>query len=112
MCRQNIMIGEPKAVQDFKEAVYGGYFEETRLLSCRATYGRAGVFIYLRSYDTIVAFIDLRTKTLYDILRSEYGYTATSAQHIAKFKREFKVYFDTVIRTSVLNNEIVSEVYR
>jgi hypothetical protein len=46
-----------------------------------------GVVLYhvLRSYDTIVAFVDPRTNTLYDVLRLVYGYTATSAQHISKF---------------------------
>lgn len=48
-----------------------------------------GVVLYhvLRSYDTIVAFVDTRTNTMYDVLRLVYGYTSTSAQHIAKFHR-------------------------
>ena len=40
----------------------------------------------LRSYNTIVAFYDHETNTLYDVLRYVYGYTATSAKHIAKFR--------------------------
>lgn len=43
----------------------------------------------LRSYNTIVAFIDPTTDTLYDVLRKVYGYTATSAQHIAKFDKDY-----------------------
>ena len=43
----------------------------------------------LRSYNTIVAFIDPTTDTLYDVFRTVNGYTATSAQHIAKFGQDY-----------------------
>lgn len=43
-------------------------------------------FTILWSYNTAVAVYDRTTDTLYDILRGVYGYTATSAQHIAKFR--------------------------
>ena len=43
----------------------------------------------LKSYNTIVAFIDVETDTLYDVLRYVYGYTATSASHIAKFSKDY-----------------------
>lgn len=43
----------------------------------------------LRSYNTVVAFIDPTTDTLYDVLRKVYGYTSTSAQHIAKFDHDY-----------------------
>ena len=46
MIKQNVKIGQPKVVDDFKEVIYGGYFEETRLLNCKATYGRAYLSIY------------------------------------------------------------------
>ena len=47
------------------------------------------VYYVLRSYRTIVAIIDIKTDTLYDFLRYVYGYTATSAQHIAKFSQDY-----------------------
>ena len=47
------------------------------------------LYYVLRSYRTIVAAIDVRTDTLYDFLRYVYGYTATSAQHIAKFDKDY-----------------------
>ena len=50
------------------------------------------LFYALRSYRTIVAIIDCRTNTLYDFLRYVYGYTATSAQHIAKFACDYGYY--------------------
>ena len=43
-------------------------------------------FTVLWSYNTAVAVYDKSTDILYDILRGVYGYTATSAQHIAKFR--------------------------
>ena len=73
---------------------YTGNFK--RLRSCSAEVApvidaETGELIYyvLRSYRTIVAAIDVRTDTLYDFLRYVYGYTATSAQHIAKFDKDY-----------------------
>ena len=47
------------------------------------------LYYVLRSYRTVVAAIDVHTDTLYDFLRYVYGYTATSAQHIAKFGQDY-----------------------
>ena len=67
-----------------------------RLRSCSAEVfdlveDNTGEVLYhvLRSYNTIVAFIDPTTDTLYDVLRLVYGYTATSAQHISKFNQDY-----------------------
>ena len=73
---------------------YTGNFK--RLRSCSAEVApvmdaETGELLYyvLRSYNTIVAAIDVRTDTLYDFLRYVYGYTSTSAQHIAKFDKDY-----------------------
>ena len=73
---------------------YTGNFK--RLRSCSAEVApvidaETGELLYyvLRSYNTIVAFIDPTTDTLYDVLRKVYGYTSTSAQHIAKFDKDY-----------------------
>lgn len=67
-----------------------------RLRSCSAEVApiidaETGELLYyaLRSYNTVVAAIDVRTDTLYDFLRYVYGYTATSAQHISKFSKDY-----------------------
>lgn len=67
-----------------------------RLRSCSAEVApvmdaETGELMYyvLRSYNTVVAAIDVRTDTLYDFLRYVYGYTATSAQHISKFSHDY-----------------------
>lgn len=59
-----------------------------RLDYCQAyTYQTRG-YSFLMSYNTLVAFIDDNGQ-MYDILRLVYGYTATSAKHIAKFSNQF-----------------------
>lgn len=60
-----------------------------RLRSCTARVYETNDYYFLESYDTIVAFIDKSTDTLYDVLRYVYGYTSTSAQHISKFDHDY-----------------------
>ena len=60
-----------------------------RLRSCTAQVLETPSFFILRSYNTVVAVIEKSTGTCYDILRAVYGYTATSAQHIAKFSNDY-----------------------
>lgn len=59
---------------------------KVRLNHCQAWTQDFEGFTVLWSYNTAVAVYDKSTDTLYDILRGVYGYTATSAQHIAKFR--------------------------
>lgn len=60
-----------------------------RLRFCHARVDETKSYYILVSYNTAVAFIDKETDTLYDILRLVYGYTSTSAQHIAKFSHDY-----------------------
>lgn len=64
-----------------------------RLRKCQAYIYRTNHFTILCSYNTIVAAIYQRTptsaKVFIDFLRLVYGYTATSAQHIAKFRNDY-----------------------
>lgn len=64
-----------------------------QLRHCNAWVHETESFIYLVSYSTIVAFIDKRTYEMFDILRLVYGYTSTSAQHIAKFRNDYRDWF-------------------
>ena len=83
----------------FRDAMHSAItsiYNERKLRSCSATVfdlvdDTTGEELYnvLRSYNTIVAFIDPTTDTLYDVLRKVYGYTSTSAQHIAKFDKDY-----------------------
>lgn len=58
-----------------------------RLYTCKAWIYYTGRYTILKSYSTIIAVYDGERDILYDGLRYVYGYTATSAQHIAKFKK-------------------------
>lgn len=60
-----------------------------QLRSCKAYVMETESYYVLKSYSTIVAFIDKETDTLYDVLRLVYGYTSTSAQHISKFNHDY-----------------------
>ena len=63
--------------------------ELERLDYCQAwTYQTRG-YSFLVSYSTLVAFID-DSDNMFDVLRLVYGYTATSAKHIAKFRNKFR----------------------
>lgn len=62
-----------------------------RLYSCNAHTYRVNNLVFLQSYQTVVAVIDLNTETCYDWLRLVYGYTATSAQHISKFMKKYGI---------------------
>lgn len=63
--------------------------DKKQLRSCSAKTYTVGHYVILQSYATPVAFIDKSTGELFDVLRLVYGYTATSAQHIAKFAQDF-----------------------
>lgn len=60
-----------------------------RLRTCSAKVLETPSYYILVSYSTPIAFIDKATDTLYDVLRHVYGYTSTSAQHIAKFSKDY-----------------------
>lgn len=68
--------------------------EKHNLRTCQACVYIGDDVIFLRSYSTIVAFIDKKSREFFDVLRHVYGYTATSAQHISKFKHDYARYFD------------------
>ena len=69
-----------------------GYFNVKNLRSCSARVYETENFYILQSYFTFVAAIDKRDKVAVDMLRNVYGYTSTSAQHIAKFIHDYTPY--------------------
>ena len=82
----NQIISNEKVRAEFE---LGNYCSVMRLRSCQAYVYETEHYFWLRSYGTFIAFIEKTTDTCYDILRMVYGYTATSAQHIAKFCRDY-----------------------
>ena len=68
---------------------FNGELNVKQLRRCNAeVYDTVGYFL-LRSYNTIVAVVEKSTGSTWDVLRMVYGYTATSAQHIAKFTADY-----------------------
>lgn len=76
-------------MQKNNDEIYNLKGKSVQLRHCSAVVYETDNLYVLRSYSTIVAVIDKTTDTLYDFLRYVYGYTATSAQHIAKFKHDY-----------------------
>ena len=58
-----------------------------KLYSCNAEIWEYMGILALVSYGTPIALFTADDGTLYDCLRVVYGYTATSSQHIAKFRK-------------------------
>lgn len=65
------------------------WYNAVRLRSCQACVYETENFFVLKSYNTIVAFIDKNTRQKFDVLRKVYGYTSTSAEHITKFFTDY-----------------------
>lgn len=82
-----------QAFKEFEDSLpvwsFIGNIEFHKFRECNAKVGYFKGYTILLSYSTIVAFI--KDGKLYDVLRYNYGYTATSAQHIAKFARDYEV---------------------
>ena len=66
-----------------------GELNVSRLRKCSAEVYETARYFLLRSYRTLVAVVEKSTGNCYDVLRMVYGYTATSAQHIAKFFADY-----------------------
>ena len=86
--QRNINEEVRKAWETFKEN-YGEIQRTERLRSCSASVITTDRYYVLQSYSTVIAIIDRATDTLYDALRMVYGYTATSAKHVAKFRQDY-----------------------
>lgn len=74
----------------YESKIYNEFtINKVRLNKCKAYVMETENYYLLFSYNTFVSFIDKRTNICYDILRLTYGYTSTSAQHIAKFRKDY-----------------------
>lgn len=80
------------AIERYNATTNPGDFEKIcRLRTCQATVYKSKFYFVLQSYNTVVAIIDKEDMILYDFSRYVYGYTATTAQHIAKFANDYGV---------------------
>lgn len=80
-------------VESIYNILFNGMHKEVepakRLRYCTADVFNLDDFYVLRSCNTVVACVDKETGDCYDFLRMVYGYTSTSAQHIAKFRNDY-----------------------
>ena len=75
-----------KEIESLLYLVFNNGKKLCKLYSCNAEIrGYMGILV-LVSYGTPIA-VYTRDGSLYDCLRVVYGYTATSSQHISKFKK-------------------------
>lgn len=71
------------------EASHSSPIKFKRLRTCQAVVFEYEDCYILKSYHTLVAGIRKDTGEEFDFLRMVYGYSATSAQHIAKFFADY-----------------------
>lgn len=78
-----------EACRELKYDIERGDVIRKRLRTCQAWVYETQNYYLLESYNTLVACIRKDNDTMCDVLRTEYGYTSTSCQHIAKFRRDY-----------------------
>ena len=76
-------------MDEYEESVCSFRSKWKPLRTCKADVYETKNFYILRSYNTIVACINKNNGQAYDFLRMVFGYTSTSAQHIAKFVSDY-----------------------
>ena len=91
MKKEEIKKMNEKVVDAYSQMINEEMHYLGRLRTCNARVYESEHYYILESYRTIVAFLDKRTDTIYDILRLVYGYTSTSAQHIVKFSHDYSL---------------------
>lgn len=94
MSEQSIINSDVKdTYYDLMQCIdYHGSRKIAKLRTCQAEVYETYGYTFLKSYDTIVAAIGHDDNICYDFLRMVYGYTATSAQHINKFMKDYYSY--------------------
>lgn len=76
------------SIKELEEIPYNNRIWK-KLRSCTAWITETENYYILCSYNTIIACIDKTCDILVDVLRTEYGYTSTSSQHISKFNHDY-----------------------
>lgn len=76
-----------KDIESLLYSVFNNGKKRCKLYSCSAEIWECNGILALVSYGTPVALFTADDGSFCDCLRVVYGYTATSAQHISKFKK-------------------------
>jgi hypothetical protein len=94
MKKEEQIIVNEKAEQIFNAAMnelsgVNSIINSKPLRTCSARVVETNNYYLLKSYNTYIAAIEKKTDILSDVLRIVYGYTATSAQHVSKFEKDY-----------------------
>ena len=89
--RQERMNERTQLFWNWFESSHSTPIKYKRLRTCQAMVFEFDDCYILQSYHTPVAGIRKDTLEEFDFLRMVYGYTSTSAQHIAKFFADYGV---------------------
>lgn len=91
MTRQEQLITNDYCEREIPKvsAELGKILSVRQLHKCQAYVYETASYYLLKSYSTFVAFIRKSDGECFDILRNVYGYSSTSAQHIAKFRNDY-----------------------
>lgn len=86
-----------EALHVWKEALEQWLLEHDKitpkkLRSCQAVVYETSDYYILQSFNTLIACVIKENYILIDMLRFEYHYTNTSAQHISKFRHDYTPY--------------------
>ena len=76
-----------EGIESVLYSVFNNVKKRCTLYSCNAEIRGCMGMLVLVSYGTPIALFTADDGTLYDCLRVVYGYTATSSQHISKFRK-------------------------
>lgn len=87
---ERILVGWDEAITYFEDCYKNHFPNWKRLKYCSAEICHLNRYVYLKSYNSLIAVFDTYNFILYDCLRYVYGYTATSAHHISKFYNEMR----------------------
>lgn len=90
VCNINKNEDAKRYYRDIESILYHAFNHGKRLCklySCNAEIWECTGILVLVSYGAPIAVFAPDDESLYDCLRVVYGYTATSSQHISKFKK-------------------------
>ena len=90
VCEINKNVDNQHYYNDIESILYSVFNKGKKLCklySCNAEIWECMGILALVSYGTPIALFTADDGSLYDCLRVVYGYTATSSQHISKFKK-------------------------
>ena len=89
-----------------KEYLNENSHNSKKLRTCNAVVYSTDNYYLLKSYNTFIAAIEKNTNKIADVLRGEYHFTRTSAQHISKFIYDYHPFPQNIDRYTYIYRKI------